>query len=106
MPSSSAPLSVLLGPVREKATSATPLMPEVDSGDSPAHTGCDSGSRSCTSNGATGATRGPGGRTGRALTRIVADQRHRSQNVRLPAWLDRVLRLVVVTPEMHRVHHS
>lgn len=27
-------------------------------------------------------------------------------NVRLPAWLDRVLRLVVVTPEMHRVHHS
>jgi sterol desaturase/sphingolipid hydroxylase (fatty acid hydroxylase superfamily) len=27
-------------------------------------------------------------------------------NVRLPAWLDRVLRLVLVTPEMHRVHHS
>jgi sterol desaturase/sphingolipid hydroxylase (fatty acid hydroxylase superfamily) len=27
-------------------------------------------------------------------------------NVRLPAWLDRVLRWVVVTPEMHRVHHS
>jgi sterol desaturase/sphingolipid hydroxylase (fatty acid hydroxylase superfamily) len=27
-------------------------------------------------------------------------------NVRMPAWLDRVLRLVVVTPEMHRVHHS
>src|SRR6185369_7583676 len=27
-------------------------------------------------------------------------------NVRLPAWLDRALRLVVVTPEMHRVHHS
>jgi sterol desaturase/sphingolipid hydroxylase (fatty acid hydroxylase superfamily) len=27
-------------------------------------------------------------------------------NVRLPAWLDRVLRLLVVTPEMHRVHHS
>jgi sterol desaturase/sphingolipid hydroxylase (fatty acid hydroxylase superfamily) len=27
-------------------------------------------------------------------------------NVRLPASLDRVLRLVVVTPEMHRVHHS
>jgi sterol desaturase/sphingolipid hydroxylase (fatty acid hydroxylase superfamily) len=27
-------------------------------------------------------------------------------NVRLPAWLDRVLRLIVVTPEMHRVHHS
>jgi sterol desaturase/sphingolipid hydroxylase (fatty acid hydroxylase superfamily) len=27
-------------------------------------------------------------------------------NIRLPAWLDRPLRLVVVTPEMHRVHHS
>jgi sterol desaturase/sphingolipid hydroxylase (fatty acid hydroxylase superfamily) len=27
-------------------------------------------------------------------------------NLRLPAWLDRVLRLVVVTPDMHRVHHS
>jgi sterol desaturase/sphingolipid hydroxylase (fatty acid hydroxylase superfamily) len=27
-------------------------------------------------------------------------------NVRLPAWLDRLLRLVVVTPDMHRVHHS
>jgi sterol desaturase/sphingolipid hydroxylase (fatty acid hydroxylase superfamily) len=27
-------------------------------------------------------------------------------NVRLPLWLDRVLRVIVVTPEMHRVHHS
>ena len=27
-------------------------------------------------------------------------------NLRLPLWLDRVLRLVVVTPDMHRVHHS
>lgn len=27
-------------------------------------------------------------------------------NVRLPAPLDRVLRLIVVTPDMHRVHHS
>jgi sterol desaturase/sphingolipid hydroxylase (fatty acid hydroxylase superfamily) len=27
-------------------------------------------------------------------------------NARLPRWLDRVLRLLVVTPEMHRVHHS
>jgi len=27
-------------------------------------------------------------------------------NVRLPRWLDRLLRLVVVTPDMHRVHHS
>ncbi|MTH95959.1 sterol desaturase family protein [Roseibium sp. RKSG952] len=27
-------------------------------------------------------------------------------NVALPRWLDRVLRIVVVTPDMHRVHHS
>jgi sterol desaturase/sphingolipid hydroxylase (fatty acid hydroxylase superfamily) len=27
-------------------------------------------------------------------------------NVQMPAWLDRVLRLFVVTPDMHRVHHS
>ena len=27
-------------------------------------------------------------------------------NVRLPLWLDRMLRAIVVTPEMHRVHHS
>jgi sterol desaturase/sphingolipid hydroxylase (fatty acid hydroxylase superfamily) len=27
-------------------------------------------------------------------------------NVRLPAALDRALRFIVVTPEMHRVHHS
>jgi sterol desaturase/sphingolipid hydroxylase (fatty acid hydroxylase superfamily) len=27
-------------------------------------------------------------------------------NLRLPPWLDRVLRLFVVTPDMHRVHHS
>ncbi len=27
-------------------------------------------------------------------------------NVKLPLWFDRVLRLVVVTPDMHRVHHS
>ena len=27
-------------------------------------------------------------------------------NVRLPPWLDRMLRLIVVTPDMHRVHHS
>jgi sterol desaturase/sphingolipid hydroxylase (fatty acid hydroxylase superfamily) len=27
-------------------------------------------------------------------------------NVRLPAWLDRALRLVFVTPDMHRVHHA
>ncbi|MCU0984513.1 MAG: sterol desaturase family protein [Acetobacteraceae bacterium] len=27
-------------------------------------------------------------------------------NVRLPAWLDATLRRVIVTPDMHRVHHS
>jgi len=27
-------------------------------------------------------------------------------NVRLPAWLDAALRRVIVTPDMHRVHHS
>lgn len=27
-------------------------------------------------------------------------------NVRLPGWMDRILRWLVVTPEMHRVHHS
>lgn len=27
-------------------------------------------------------------------------------NVRMPAWLDAGLRLWVVTPDMHRVHHS
>lgn len=27
-------------------------------------------------------------------------------NVRLPSWLDRALRWVVVTPDMHRIHHS
>ena len=27
-------------------------------------------------------------------------------NAAMPPWLDRVVRLVVVTPDMHRVHHS
>lgn len=27
-------------------------------------------------------------------------------NIALPSWLDRCLRLVIVTPDMHRVHHS
>lgn len=27
-------------------------------------------------------------------------------NLRLPAWLDRTLRPILVTPDMHRVHHS
>ena len=27
-------------------------------------------------------------------------------NLKLPIWLDKYLRLIVVTPDMHRVHHS
>jgi sterol desaturase/sphingolipid hydroxylase (fatty acid hydroxylase superfamily) len=27
-------------------------------------------------------------------------------NVALPAWLDRIARWIVVTPQMHQVHHS
>lgn len=27
-------------------------------------------------------------------------------NLALPPWLDRALRLVIVTPDMHRIHHS
>ena len=27
-------------------------------------------------------------------------------NIALPVWLDRIIRLVLVTPDMHRVHHS
>jgi sterol desaturase/sphingolipid hydroxylase (fatty acid hydroxylase superfamily) len=27
-------------------------------------------------------------------------------NIALPQWLDRIVRLVIVTPDMHRVHHS
>lgn len=27
-------------------------------------------------------------------------------NVAMPAWLDRIMRFIVVTPDMHRVHHS
>jgi rhodanese-related sulfurtransferase len=27
-------------------------------------------------------------------------------NMRIPTWIDRVLRWLVVTPDMHRVHHS
>lgn len=27
-------------------------------------------------------------------------------NIRLPDWLDKALRLLLVTPDMHRVHHS
>lgn len=27
-------------------------------------------------------------------------------NIRMPGWLDNVLRLLIVTPDMHRIHHS
>lgn len=27
-------------------------------------------------------------------------------NIKLPLWLDRIVRLILVTPDMHRVHHS
>jgi sterol desaturase/sphingolipid hydroxylase (fatty acid hydroxylase superfamily) len=27
-------------------------------------------------------------------------------NISLPLWLDRIVRLFIVTPDMHRVHHS
>lgn len=27
-------------------------------------------------------------------------------NIRMPLWLDRIIRMVIVTPDMHRVHHS
>jgi sterol desaturase/sphingolipid hydroxylase (fatty acid hydroxylase superfamily) len=27
-------------------------------------------------------------------------------NIALPQWLDRIVRLLIVTPDMHRVHHS
>lgn len=27
-------------------------------------------------------------------------------NLKLPLWLDKVLRFIIVTPDMHRVHHS
>jgi sterol desaturase/sphingolipid hydroxylase (fatty acid hydroxylase superfamily) len=27
-------------------------------------------------------------------------------NIALPGWLDRIVRMLVVTPDMHRVHHS
>ncbi len=27
-------------------------------------------------------------------------------NIRLPAWLDRILCKIIVTPHLHRVHHS
>lgn len=37
---------------------------------------------------------------------LTATSMFNHSNVRMPLWLDRVLRWLVVTPDMHRVHHS
>jgi sterol desaturase/sphingolipid hydroxylase (fatty acid hydroxylase superfamily) len=37
---------------------------------------------------------------------LNATSQFNHSNVRMPSWLDRILRLIVVTPDMHRVHHS
>jgi sterol desaturase/sphingolipid hydroxylase (fatty acid hydroxylase superfamily) len=37
---------------------------------------------------------------------LNATSQFNHSNVTMPRWLDGVLRLVVVTPDMHRVHHS
>jgi sterol desaturase/sphingolipid hydroxylase (fatty acid hydroxylase superfamily) len=37
---------------------------------------------------------------------LNATSQFNHSNVAMPAWLDRVVRLLVVTPDMHRVHHS
>jgi sterol desaturase/sphingolipid hydroxylase (fatty acid hydroxylase superfamily) len=37
---------------------------------------------------------------------LNATSQFNHSNVTMPRWLDRLLRLVVVTPDMHRVHHS
>jgi sterol desaturase/sphingolipid hydroxylase (fatty acid hydroxylase superfamily) len=37
---------------------------------------------------------------------LNATSQFNHSNVRMPSWLDRMLRLIVVTPDMHRVHHS
>jgi sterol desaturase/sphingolipid hydroxylase (fatty acid hydroxylase superfamily) len=41
--------------------------------------------------------------TYKALEIFMAVFNH--SNLRLPAWLDRILRLVLVTPDFHRLHH-
>jgi sterol desaturase/sphingolipid hydroxylase (fatty acid hydroxylase superfamily) len=38
------------------------------------------------------------------LSTAVAFLEH--ANVRLPSWLDRMLRTLIVTPDMHQIHHS
>jgi sterol desaturase/sphingolipid hydroxylase (fatty acid hydroxylase superfamily) len=37
---------------------------------------------------------------------LNATSQFNHSNVAMPRWLDRILRLIVVTPDMHRVHHS
>ena len=37
---------------------------------------------------------------------LNATSQFNHSNVRMPSGLDRILRLIVVTPDMHRVHHS
>jgi sterol desaturase/sphingolipid hydroxylase (fatty acid hydroxylase superfamily) len=37
---------------------------------------------------------------------LNATSQFNHSNVAMPRWLDRILRLVLVTPDMHRVHHS
>jgi sterol desaturase/sphingolipid hydroxylase (fatty acid hydroxylase superfamily) len=37
---------------------------------------------------------------------LNATSQFNHSNVSMPRWLDRILRLVLVTPDMHRVHHS
>ncbi len=37
---------------------------------------------------------------------LSATSMFNQSNISIPFWLDRVLRFVVVTPDMHRVHHS
>jgi sterol desaturase/sphingolipid hydroxylase (fatty acid hydroxylase superfamily) len=41
-----------------------------------------------------------------ALVKLAAVGIFNHGNVRMPLWLDRRLRWLVVTPDMHRVHHS
>jgi sterol desaturase/sphingolipid hydroxylase (fatty acid hydroxylase superfamily) len=37
---------------------------------------------------------------------LNASSQFNHANVRMPQWVDRVVRTIVVTPDMHRVHHS
>src|SRR3954471_9080474 len=37
---------------------------------------------------------------------LIATSMFNHSNAAMPSWLDRIVRLMVVTPDMHRVHHS